>query len=67
MLKPQFEATPSDLNKGVVKNEKIRRQIIKDFELWLKQNGFLIIKKHDNTLHGKTGNLERFFFLKISS
>ena len=67
MLKPQFEATPSDLNKGVVKNEKIRRQIIKDFELWLKQNGFLIIKKRDNTLHGKTGNLERFFFLKISS
>ena len=64
MLKPQFEATPDQLNKGIVKNEKIRREIIKNFELWLKQNGFILIKKHDNELHGKNGNIERFYWLR---
>ena len=64
MLKPQFEAKPDQLNKGIIKNEKIRREIIKNFEQWLKQNGFVIIKKQDNTLHGKHGNLERFYWLK---
>ena len=64
MLKPQFEAKPDQLHKGVVKNEKIRRDIIKNFEQWLKQNNYVIIKKHDNDLKGKTGNQERFYWLK---
>ena len=67
MLKPQFEARPQDLNRGVVKNNTIRRRIIKDFEDWLKNNGYIIIKKHDNFLKGKTGNQERFYLLKITS
>lgn len=66
MLKPQFEAKPYQLNKGVVKNEKIRREIIKNFEQWLKQNGFIVIKKRDNDLAGKNGNLERFYYLKLA-
>ena len=66
MLKPQFEAKPNQLWNGVVKNEKMRREIIKDFEQFLKQNGFLILKKHDNELTGKTGNRERFYLLKLS-
>ncbi len=64
MLKPQFEASPKDLINGVVKNETIRRKIIKNFEHWLKLNGFLIIKKRDNELQGKHGNKERFYWLK---
>ena len=66
MLKPQFEARPFQLKNGVVKNETIRRDIIKDFEAWLKNNGFLIVNKRDNALAGKNGNLERFYFLKIA-
>ena len=66
MLKPQFEAKPYQLNKGVVKNEKIRREIIKNFETWLKLNGFIVIKKRDNDLAGKNGNLERFYYLKLA-
>ncbi len=66
MLKPQFEAFAEELNKGVVKNEKIRRGIIKRFENWLKQNGFLVIKKRDNNVMGKNGNIERFYYLKIA-
>lgn len=64
MLKPQFEATPDQLNKGIVKNEKIRREIIKNFEQWLKYSGYVLLKKRDNDLRGKTGNQERFYWLK---
>lgn len=63
MLKPQFEARPDQLVKGVVKNEKMRREIIKRFETWLKNNGFVVKKKRDNELAGKNGNLERFYWL----
>jgi 23S rRNA (cytidine1920-2'-O)/16S rRNA (cytidine1409-2'-O)-methyltransferase len=66
MLKPQFEADEKQLNRGVVKNEKIRREIIFSFEKWLKSHGFLIVKKRDNTLAGKNGNVERFYWLKIA-
>ncbi len=66
MLKPQFEARSEQLKNGVVKNETIRRDIIKQFENWLKQNNFLVVKKHDNELHGKTGNIERFYYLKLA-
>lgn len=67
MLKPQFEARPFQLKNGVVKNETIRREIIKDFEAWLKNKGFLIVNKRDNTLAGKNGNLERFYFLRLAA
>ena len=66
MLKPQFEAKPEQLNRGVVKNEKMRREIIKNFESFLKKNRFLIVNKRDNILAGKNGNVERFYWLKIA-
>ena len=66
MLKPQFEASPKDLNNGIVKNETIRRSIIKSFESWLKLNKFIIVDKKDNDLHGKHGNIERFYLLKLA-
>ena len=65
MLKPQFEASDSQLNRGVVKNEKMRREIIAKFEDWLKHNGFFIKHKKDNDLAGKKGNVERFYWLTI--
>ena len=66
MLKPQFEADKSQLTKGVVKNEKIRREIIKRFEQWLRQNGFVVVNKRDNMLAGKNGNVERFYYLRLA-
>ncbi len=67
MLKPQFEAKRFELVKGVVKNEAIRREIVKDFEKWLKTQGFIIVKKRDNDLAGRNGNLERFYLLKLAT
>lgn len=67
MLKPQFEARPEQLNRGVVKNEKMRREIMREFELWLAKQGFTIINKRDNELVGKVkGNRERFYWLKLA-
>lgn len=65
MLKPQFEASDFQLNRGVVKNEKMRREIIRNFEDWLKHNGFIIKRKRDNELAGKKGNVERFYCLSM--
>lgn len=66
MVKPQFEAGQSDLkHKGVVKNDKMRRQILKDFEDWARQ-GFIILDKADSEVSGAKGNQERFYLLRKS-
>ncbi len=64
MLKPQFEAGKDQLNKGVVKNNAQRRDILQNFEQWVKQNGFVLQKKSDSSVAGEKGNLERFYLLK---
>ncbi len=66
MCKPQFEAGKEQINKGVIKNSKIRRQILGDFETWLEEHKFVIIDKADSKISGTKGNVERFYKLKIS-
>ncbi len=64
MTKPQFETQVSSLkNQGVIKNERVRRQIIKQFEGWV-QNYYKVIDKADSKVSGQKGNLERFYLLK---
>lgn len=63
MLKPQFEAGRDQVNKGVIKNDSVRRQILKDFEIWAKQY-FVITDKRDSDVAGARGNRERFYLLK---
>lgn len=64
MVKPQFEARRDMLTKGgVVKNDKMRRQILTDFESWVKQYA-RIVAKRDSDIAGAHGNLERFYVLK---
>lgn len=64
MVKPQFEAGRAQLTKtGILKNDTIRRQVLKDFELWSKAY-FRIIRKADSSVAGSKGNRERFYLLK---
>jgi len=64
MVKPQFEATVSNLkHKGVIKNDRIRRDILKSFEDWARQH-FVILDKADSEIAGAKGNLERFYKLQ---
>jgi len=64
MVKPQFEAGQSQLkHKGVIKNDAMRREILKDFEIWA-QRHFYIAAKADSAVAGTKGNLERFYLLR---
>jgi 23S rRNA (cytidine1920-2'-O)/16S rRNA (cytidine1409-2'-O)-methyltransferase len=62
MAKPQFEAGAKDVHKGVVKNEAMRRNILKDFEAWAKKS-FIVGGKADSAIAGTKGNIERFYLL----
>jgi 23S rRNA (cytidine1920-2'-O)/16S rRNA (cytidine1409-2'-O)-methyltransferase len=64
MVKPQFEAIQDGLkHKGVIKNDKMRRDILKDFEAWA-QSRFIILDKADSAVPGAKGNQERFYLLQ---
>jgi 23S rRNA (cytidine1920-2'-O)/16S rRNA (cytidine1409-2'-O)-methyltransferase len=64
MVKPQFEAEQSSLkHKGVIKNDKMRREILKDFETWA-HDKFMTVDKADSEVAGAKGNRERFYLLK---
>jgi len=63
MVKPQFEAGQGQTNKGIIKNDSIRRQILRDFEEW-SRNYFVIVDKRDSDVAGAKGNQERFYLLK---
>jgi 23S rRNA (cytidine1920-2'-O)/16S rRNA (cytidine1409-2'-O)-methyltransferase len=65
MVKPQFEASTSNLkHKGVIKNDRMRRDILKDFELWASQR-YQILEKADSEVAGEKGNRERFYKLRL--
>jgi 23S rRNA (cytidine1920-2'-O)/16S rRNA (cytidine1409-2'-O)-methyltransferase len=65
MVKPQFETGLDSLkHKGVVKNEAMRRNVLKQFECWV-QKVFIIINKADSDVPGAKGNTERFYMLKM--
>lgn len=64
MVKPQFEAGQSSVkHKGVIKNDRMRRDILKDFETWV-QKLYKIVDKKDSEVAGSKGNVERFYLLK---
>lgn len=64
MVKPQFEAVESSYkHKGVIKNDAMRRDILKDFEIWARQH-FVIAEKADSAISGSKGNRERFYLLR---
>ncbi|MDO4684467.1 MAG: TlyA family RNA methyltransferase [Candidatus Saccharibacteria bacterium] len=64
MVKPQFEAGRGQTNKGVVKNNAVRRQILAEFEMWARQY-FVVLDKKDSDVAGSKGNVERFYKLRL--
>lgn len=66
MVKPQFEAGREQTHKGIIKNDAVRRQILKSFEEWTKDY-FYTVDKRDSDVSGAKGNQERFYLLSISS
>lgn len=64
MVKPQFEAGRQQINKGIIKNDTTRRQVLRDFEQWTKHL-FIIKDKADSDVAGAKGNRERFYQLQL--
>ncbi len=62
MLKPQFEIGADAKHKGVIKNERLRRDILQDFEAWARKS-FVVNEKADSKVSGSKGNTERFYLL----
>jgi 23S rRNA (cytidine1920-2'-O)/16S rRNA (cytidine1409-2'-O)-methyltransferase len=65
MVKPQFEAGREQINKGVIKNDATRRDILREFEAWVKQR-YVIVDKADSDVAGAKGNKERFYHLALA-
>ncbi|HSX45182.1 MAG TPA: TlyA family RNA methyltransferase [Candidatus Saccharimonadales bacterium] len=65
MAKPHFEADykTASKHKGVIKNDTIRRQILKKVEIFLGR-WFVVLDKADSKIAGRKGNVERFFLLR---
>jgi len=64
LLKPQFEVRGGALHRGVVKNSRVRREVVGEFERWLRLNGFVVMGKRDSEVEGRFGNRERFYWLR---
>ncbi|AKL97596.1 TlyA family RNA methyltransferase [Endomicrobium proavitum] len=64
MIKPQFELEPSEIKKGVVRDEKLRQKAIDKIKNFAINLGFKIISEADSGLKGPKGNLEHFVLLK---
>ncbi len=63
MVKPQFETASGHMkHRGIIKNETIRRQILKQFEEWVHKS-YRIVAKADSQVRGDKGNRERFYQL----
>lgn len=64
MAKPQFEADKptADKYRGVIKDEKVHKQILDRLESEMKQL-FRIEASADSAVHGAEGNRERFYLL----
>lgn len=64
MVKPQFEASRSQIGpSGVIRNDRVRREILHEFELWVRAY-FVITQKSDSDVRGARGNHERFYLLR---
>jgi 23S rRNA (cytidine1920-2'-O)/16S rRNA (cytidine1409-2'-O)-methyltransferase len=64
MIKPQFELEPSEVKKGVVRDEKLRQKAINKIKRFALSLDFKIISEVDSGLKGPKGNLEHFVLLQ---
>lgn len=65
LIKPQFEAGKSALNKkGIVTNEKTRQQCVEDIKQFAEHCGFAIIGGEKSPITGGDGNVEYLLALK---
>jgi 23S rRNA (cytidine1920-2'-O)/16S rRNA (cytidine1409-2'-O)-methyltransferase len=66
MIKPQFELSPQEIKKGVVRDEVLRMKAIEKIRACAVDLGFEVIGSADSAVKGPKGNLEHFLYLSIA-
>lgn len=64
LMKPQFEAEPKDLIKGIVKDETTRLKLLDQFKTKLTSMGIAPFEVLDSPIKGSKGNQETFVFFR---
>jgi 23S rRNA (cytidine1920-2'-O)/16S rRNA (cytidine1409-2'-O)-methyltransferase len=67
MVKPQFEATPRDLDKGVVKDTAVRTRAIEKIKAVATAQGLTVENSADAAIKGPQGNVEHFLHLVLAN
>ncbi len=64
LVKPQFEAPPKSAPKGVVREQRVRRNILQSVKHMAEDVGFVVKGSVDSSLKGRKGNQESFLYLE---
>lgn len=65
LIKPQFEAGKSNLNKhGIVKSDKVRMMVVNDITTFAQSIGFTILGVCPSSITGSKGNLEFLMYIR---
>ena len=63
LIKPQFEAGPKYVRKGVIRSEDIHEKVLAEVSEAIKLMGFNIINLIESPIKGRKGNKEFFIYL----
>ncbi len=66
LLKPQFESSPAERKKGVVKDPLVHQRIIQNFVDFCQNNHITILNQTTSPIKGPKGNIEFLFHLTLS-
>ncbi len=65
LIKPQFEAGKSNLNKnGIVKSEKVRSSVVDDIQAFAQSLGFKVLGVCQSSITGSKGNIEYLMYVQ---
>ena len=65
LFKPQFEAKPYQLEKGIVKKKEYQKSLIKDFQEFLRQQDIQFSASAPSSIKGSKGNQEYLFWIAL--
>lgn len=66
LIKPQFEAGRQYIGKkGIVKDERVRKSVVKDIISFAEESGFEFLKLTESPITGGDGNVEYLLYLKV--
>ncbi len=65
LIKPQFELTPKEVKKGVVRDDALRRKAVDTVKQFAGSIGLKVLGEVDSVLAGPKGNREVFIHLQV--